>query len=479
MKIKALSYEAITGIFQLERTKEFYSFTQSATKTLMNLPFKAQISDLLSDSKYPLWLLRHSLGIESEELEDYTQIQNYKELSSRERDLKVAIDSKGNLKNLNYRGLKVPVDERSYAHVVGPIHAGIIEPGHFRFYVTGEVIQTLHIRLGFQHRGVLELLKNKTPIEALPIAESIASDSTIAYAIAFSNCFEGAMEIEVSEDVELFRLVLLEIERIAIHIADLGAIAADIGYYPLHGLCATDRGVALGAMEILTGSRFGKGVIFPGEVRVNDKLIIDDISSILKNLRLAFNRIEKQFYRAYNSTTFRERLESCGKITREDVIQNGFVGMAARCTGIVQDQRISNHIYQNTGMTLWLEDYRTELNGDALSRFFLRFIEIKHSLEWLEKVLKDIKIPEKNSNFLCLKQKKFKEGLYYSTVEGWRGSVLVCLDIDSKGKIRQAYVRDPSVLNWHALELAVRNELIGDFPLNNKSFNLSYVGVDL
>ncbi len=479
MKIKALSYNAITGIFQLSRTSEFYSFTQSATKILMDPPFHAQVLDLVSNPKYPIWLLRHSLGMESEEIEDYTKILNYKTIPPRERDLFVAVDSKGNLKNLNYRGMKVPVDERSYAHVVGPIHAGIIEPGHFRFYVTGEIIQTLHIRLGFQHRGVLKLLQNKTPIEALPIAESIASDSTISYAIAFSHCFEQAMQIEVPEEIELFRCILLEIERIAVHIADLGAIAADIGYYPLHGLCSTDRGIALGAMETLTGSRFGKGTIYPGEIRLNDKLAVDDIASILKNLRLSFNRIEKQFYRAYNSTTFRERLEFCGKITRQDVLQNGFVGMAARCTGIVQDQRLSNPIYQNTQMTLWLEDYQNELNGDALSRFFLRFIEIQHSLEWLENVLKNIQIPKKNVNFLCLKQKKFKEGLYYSSIEGWRGPVLVCLDIDSKGKIQQAYIRDPSVLNWHALELAVREELIGDFPLNNKSFNLSYVGVDL
>ncbi|MCX7998366.1 MAG: metal (Ni/Fe) hydrogenase large subunit [Leptospiraceae bacterium] len=479
MKTKALSYNAITGIFQLARTGDFYSFTQSATNTLISLPFKTTISDLLKDPKYPLWLLRHSLGIESEELEDYTKISNYKQTPPRERDIFVAVDSKGDLKNLNYRGLKVPVDAKSYAHAVGPIHAGIIEPGHFRFYVTGEIIQTLHIRLGFQHRGVQKLLKGKSPIEAMPIAESIASDSTISYALAFAECFEQAMKLEVSQEVQLFRLILLEVERMAIHIADLGAIASDIGYYPLHGLCATDRGVPLGVMETLTGSRFGKGCIYPGEVRVNDKLVINDIPIILKNLRLAFNRIEKQFYRAYNSTTFHERLENCGTITREDVIQNGFVGMAARCTGIVQDQRLSNPLYLNTNMTLWLEDYQSELNGDALSRFFLRFIELKHCLEWLEKVLKHIKIPVKNSPLLCLNHKKFKEGLYYSTVEGWRGPVLVCLDIDSKGKIREAYIRDPSVLNWHALELAVRGELIGDFPLNNKSFNLSYVGVDL
>ncbi|HMV45923.1 MAG TPA: metal (Ni/Fe) hydrogenase large subunit, partial [Leptospiraceae bacterium] len=123
---------------------------------------------------------------------------------------------------------------------------------------------------------------------------------------------------------------------------------------------------------------------------------------------------------------------------------------------------------------------REHLNGDAWARFYLRFLEIKASVAWLEKILPELDLSKAgNGSLQILSKTKFKSGIYFQSVEGWRGSVLAALDINTKGIIQEAYVRDPSVLNWHALELAVRGELIGDFPLNNKSFNLSYVGFDL
>ena len=154
--------------------------------------------------------------------------------------------------------------------------------------------------------------------------------------------------------------------------------------------------------------------------------------------------------------------------------------MPARATGLRMDMRYSEPLYQTAKYPLDLNLEREHLNGDAWARFYLRFLEVKNSIAWLEKILPELDTTKAGKgDLLVQKANKFKPGIYFQSVEGWRGSVLVALDINAKGQIGEAYIRDPSVLNWHALELAVRGELIGDFPLNNKSFNLSYVGFDL
>jgi Ni,Fe-hydrogenase III large subunit len=476
------SYELITGIFFSRRNSCFYKFLQNNESVKM-IPLKdLKLKDIVKEIRFPLWLLKHSLGVESGE-EDYSDIdiESVKNVSERRKlELQHSMIGNSEIRDLNFRGISVNVKPDSYSHAVGPIHAGIIEPGHFRFSVTGEYIQHLNIRLGFQKRNILQLLNGKLPLAALPIAEAISGDSAVAYATAFSRIYEEAASIKVSDEVKLIRMVLLEVERIAVHIGDLGAIAGDIGYYPLHGVCATDRGVPLGVMETLTGSRFGKGAIFPGEVRLNKNLNLSILITLAANLINCFRRVEYQFLRAVNSSTIRERLDDCGKITKTQVLQNSFIGMAARATGLRMDMRYSEPLYQTSKFPLDLNLEREHLKGDAWSRFYLRFLEVKNSITWLEKILPDIDITKANKgSFFSGKAGKFKPGIYFQSIEGWRGSILVALDINSKGQIIDAYIRDPSVLNWHALELAVRGELIGDFPLNNKSFNLSYVGFDL
>ncbi|MCB1143403.1 MAG: metal (Ni/Fe) hydrogenase large subunit [Leptospiraceae bacterium] len=474
---KLLQYNCITGIFHLERTDETFQFLQNSTGLDIEKVNDFHPEDNYENPQIPLPLLRHTYGIEGE-LEDYSKLQNYLVLTDRKREIAVCVNEKNQIYNLNYHGIELPIHSRSYAHVVGPIHAGIIEPGHFHFYVTGEMIQMLHIRLGYQKRNVLNLIKNKKPIEVIPIAESIASDSTISYSTAVSEIYEKAMDLEPEPETKLFRMVLLELERLAMHIGDLGAIAGDIGYYPLQGVCATERGVPLGILELLTGSRFGKACIYPGENRWNLKLNSNDLLEIPKKIHKLKAVIDRETKRAMKSSTVRERLQNCGNISRNQVFRNGFIGMTARCTGVVQDLRLSNPLYNETGMTLWLEEHKEDLMGDAWARFFLRYIEIMNSIDWILGITNQIHIPEKKQ-LKILKTSEFKPGLYFSSIEGWRGPVLVAFDLKEDGSLIQAYIRDPSVLNWHALELAVRGELIGDFPLNNKSFNFSYAGVDL
>ena len=476
------SFEFVTAVFNHRRSSTLYKFLQNSDSIRMLTVKESKFKEFARDIQIPLWALKHSLGVSSGE-EDFSNIdvQSIEDIFERRRvELNHSMIGTNSIRDLFYRGLKIKVNENEYSHAVGPIHAGIIEPGHFRFCVSGEIIQSLTIRLGFQHRNVLSILKGKTAIEAIPIIESVAADSTLSYSIAANEIFEEASGIEVSDELKLIRLILLEIERVAIHIADLGAMAEDIGYYPLHAVCATDRGIPLGVMETLTGSRFGRYVNFPGEVRLNSNLDLSTLITLAANLIHCFRRVEKEFLRAKRSSTFRERMDGCGKISKTVALQNSFVGLVARSCGLKMDLRLSERLYIDSKYPLNLELDRENLNGDVWSRFYIRYEELKNSILWLEKILPEMNIaPLKKSKSVFQNHTKFKPGIYYKAIEGWRGPVLIIFDINSKGQILDSYIRDPSVLNWHALELAVRGELIGDFPLNNKSFNLSYVGFDL
>ncbi|EMO21921.1 hypothetical protein LEP1GSC168_2391 [Leptospira santarosai str. HAI134] len=433
--------------------------------------------EAFEDTANPIWILRHSLGIDQGE-EDYSSYDFERYVTAdRKTDLEKFVTKKG-IKDLVYKGLKVPIPASHYSHAVGPIHAGVIEPGHFRFIVKGEEIRNLDIRLGFQKRGLIDLIKGKGSRDSLPYAEAISGDSTIAYAIAFSRIFEEAQKIAVPQEVDFARLVLLELERIATHIGDMGAIAGDIGYYPLQGVCSLQRGIPLGVMETLTGNRFGRGTLSPGKVVLRKGLDREKLNELAERIRSVTADVGAHFERAANVSTNRERLQSCGIIRQKQVRHLGFIGMAEKCTGLSRDLRSLEKSYLFSS-PISLELNRDHMKGDAWARFYLRYEELKNSGKWLadaipklEAVL-SLKFGKVSSRFTV------KKGTYYSAVEGWRGPVLVSLDLDAVGSIENAYIREVSVPNWHALELAVRGEYIGDFPLNNKSFNLSYVGVDL
>ncbi|MDI7226476.1 metal (Ni/Fe) hydrogenase large subunit [Leptospira santarosai] len=433
--------------------------------------------EAFEDTANPIWILRHSLGIDQGE-EDYSSYDFERYVTAdRKTDLEKFVTKKG-IKDLVYKGLKVPIPASHYSHAVGPIHAGVIEPGHFRFIVKGEEIRNLDIRLGFQKRGLIDLIKGKGSRDSLPYAEAVSGDSTIAYAIAFSRIFEEAQKIAVPQEVDFARLVLLELERIATHIGDMGAIAGDIGYYPLQGVCSLQRGIPLGVMETLTGNRFGRGALSPGKVVLRKGLDREKLNELAERIRSVTADVGAHFERAANVSTNRERLQSCGIIRQKQVRHLGFIGMAEKCTGLSRDLRSLEKSYLFSS-PISLELNRDHMKGDAWARFYLRYEELKNSGKWLADALPkleavlSLKFGKVSSRFIV------KKGTYYSAVEGWRGPVLVSLDLDAVGSIENAYIREVSVPNWHALELAVRGEYIGDFPLNNKSFNLSYVGVDL
>lgn len=430
--------------------------------------------EAFEDTANPIWILRHSLGVDQGE-EDYSSYDFERYITAdRKTDLEKFVTKKG-IKDLVYKGLKVPIPASHYSHAVGPIHAGVIEPGHFRFIVKGEEIRSLDIRLGFQKRGLIDLIKGKGPKDSISYAEAISGDSTISYAMAFSRIFEEAQNIAVPQELDFARLVLLELERVATHIGDMGAIAGDIGYYPLQGVCSLQRGIPLGVMEALTGNRFGRGALSPGKIFFRKGLDRDKLKELSERIRSVTEEVVGHFERAAGRSTNRERLQSCGVIRQKQVRHLGFIGMVEKCTGLNRDLRNLEKSYAFSS-PISLELNRDQMRGDAWARFYLRYEELKNSSKWLVEAIPKL---EAALDLKFGKSNPVKKGTYYSAVEGWRGPVLVSLDLDSNGTIENAYIREVSVPNWHALELAVRGEYIGDFPLNNKSFNLSYVGVDL
>ncbi len=477
----------ITGLTQFE--KNFIGYIYDNNRIIQKqLEDKKSNIDFLLDPNFPTWLVRHSLGVNMGE-EDLSSapIETFFD-DNRSKNFGYQQKS-GSIRDLFYNGLKIQVQENEYAHAVGPIHAGIIEPGHFRFLVENDHIKILMIRLGFLNREIQQILVGMNPEKGTTVAETISGDSSVAYALAFSKCYEEIVGIKVHPSVSLFRSILVELERISVHIGDLAGISEDMGYYPLYGVCATERGAGLALMEIWTGSRFGKGAMRMGGVRVNQRIMAERAKSAFFNLKDTYEKkILPQFERAASNSTVKERMQGLGVITKDQVSKYGFLGMVSRMAGVPEDLRIEDPNYPS-----WEPlDFRSNhhnLCGDVWSRFYLRKLEISQSMAWIEQMLDHI-----DWSFLWSKE-QFKNTInksnlksdanftfspiHFSYIEGWRGPILVVLEVNEDLTIKSAYIRDPSVLNWHALELAVRGVAVSDFPLNNKSFNLSYGGFDL
>ena len=473
--------DILTGLFLNRRTQNLHLYHLKNNTIQESLAPLSSLPEIEASEKTPIWVLRHSLGVADGGPEDYSQTRfEAYAAEDRESQLSRARTESGRLRDLQFRGFVSAPIPHGYVHAVGPIHAGIIEPGHFRFSLQGEHIRALRIRLGFQRRGILNQLEGAGPRRAQFLAETISGDTTVGYSFAFSAIFEKAWKIDVSPETAWWKRLLLEIERMAIHIGDLGAIAGDIGYYPLQGIGSADRGVPLGVMETLTGSRFAKAAMWPGHVRTRRGLSREDLLRCADRIEQVAARVSKAFHIACAIPSISERLQGCGQLTHADVRHQGLVGMAARCTGLPVDLRLQDPVYRSLPCQLDLQLPLVELEGDAWARFWLRALEIERSAAWVAASLREISIPQASFDPAVLeKSKPAAPGVHWAAVEAWRGPVLVACDIGDDGLIRQAYVRDPSVLNWRGLELAVRGELVGDFPLNNKSFNLSYVGVDL
>lgn len=358
---------------------------------------------------------------------------------------------------------------------VGPIHAGVIEPGHFRFMCNGETVYHLEIMLGYQHRGVEEIMV-KHPTNQL--AESICGDSVIAYNTAYSQVMELVKDINISNKAQLIRKLALEMERAAIHIGDLGAIAGDIAYLMGASVFGVTRTLIINTMLEFSGSRFGRGLITLGGVNFDlDKDKIERAKKTFEKVEKDVDRMAKTMLK--NSSVI-SRLEKTGTISKERAIEAGFVGMAARASGVEIDTRFD---FPDKWMQiLGIEKLPFKGIGDVNSRFKLRYQEVMQSISIIRKIfdiLKDYDSEPVNCGYDIFNKENNKDCFAVSMVESWRGELVHIAITDNNGALSRYKIKDPSFNNWFALALAVRNNGISDFPLCNKSFNLSYCGNDL
>jgi Ni,Fe-hydrogenase III large subunit len=354
---------------------------------------------------------------------------------------------------------------------VGPVHAGIIEPGHFRFQCHGERVFHLEIVLGYQHRGVEALLAGGPDRRSLSLVESIAGDTAVGHGLAYVKAHEALVGRAPPARAMALRGVALELERLANHVGDLAALANDVGFLPTASYCGALRADFLNALAEICGNRFGRGLLAPGGVRFD--LEQEAAVALAARVRRAWAKAKPAVGLFFDSPSARARLEGTGTVSRDLALALGLVGPAARASGLDLDVRRDHAfgIYRFVHVPVVLAD-----TGDVLARAWIRFLECERSAAFAADQLEAL--PDGD---VCAPAggPLAPDALVVSLVEGWRGEIAHVAVTDAAGRFARYKVVDPSFHNWLGLAMAMRDGEISDFPLCNKSFNLSYAGHDL
>ncbi len=360
--------------------------------------------------------------------------------------------------------------EEIHEVAVGPVHAGIIEPGHFRFQCHGEQVFHLEIALGYQHRGVEQALVSGPDKRTPFLVETLAGDTSVGHATAYCQCLEALGESPVPSRGQALRAVALELERLANHTGDLGALAGDVGFLPTAAYGGRIRGDFLNLTAAWCGNRFGRGLICPGGVAHD--LEPERLRELQRRLEQARRDVRSAADLLWSTPSVMARFEQTGVLSAQMARELGLVGPAARACGVERDVRyefpFGLFCYHQIPVSL-------AESGDVFARAYVRWLEIQRSLEFIERQLDQLPEGPIRTPPGALKP----DALTVSLVEGWRGEIVHAVITDGRGRFRRYKVVDPSFHNWLGLAMAMRQQPISDFPLCNKSFNLSYCGHDL
>ena len=353
---------------------------------------------------------------------------------------------------------------------VGPVHAGIIEPGHFRFQCHGEEVLSLEIQLGYQHRAAEGLMETGSPARRLVVAESIAGDTVVGHALTYAMTCEALAGVTAPLRADALRAVALELERLANHVGDLGGLSTDVAHLAGASYFGRLRGELLNSLMELCGSRYGRGLVRPGGVRFD--LAPEQAADLRERLRRVYGELRQIIDLVLRSSSVESRFERTGIVSRQIAEDLGLVGPVGRASGCARDVRRDHAygLYQYSHIPV-----ATLETGDVMARASVRAEEAERSLEFLDRELEGLPGGE-----LGCEPGAFRGGrLAVAMVEGWRGEILHAALTDEAGRLRRYKIVDPSFHNWFGLAIALRGNQISDFPLCNKSFNLSYAGHDL